>query len=281
MVFGNRQNVFNTEKMDLNLEDNKLYRRLADLEDQLKVWRNLWRQSYLIQTKHFTKWQNKDDPLPEDSVVMITDHFNSENGYHTIATVKDNISPRTYILNYVKIPAKLDSHNKIITQALMSTMTRSSQSMVLLCGPDEDKPINIDPYSINPKLPSPDAIEETIEDKPIDVPVLDNIEQVEATPLPVDPKDETLPDDQDTEQTDNMMKESVNTFQDSIQDTDENLKIIDVTEDEIIDDKPTSLSQPEAGTVKTLLRFVPDEKETNIVEIIKPTKKKRRKAKKY
>ena len=281
LVFGNRQNVFNTEKMDLNLEDNKLYRRLADLEDQLKVWRNLWRQSYLIQTKQFTKWQNKDDPLPEDSVVMITDHFNSENGYNTIATVKDNISPRTYILNYVKIPAKLDSHNKIITPALMSTMTRSSQSMVFLCGPDEDKPINIDPYSINPKLPSPDAIEETIEDKPIDVPVLDNIEQVEATPLPVDPKDETLPDDQDTEQTDNMMKESVNTFQDSIQDTDENLKIIDVTEDEIIDDKPTSLSQPEAGTVKTLLRFVPDEKETNIVEIIKPTKKKRRKAKKY
>ena len=259
----------------------------------------------MIQTKHFTKWQKKDDPLPKNSVVMVTDHFNTENDYNTIGIIIDNISPRTYILRYCKIPAKLDSNNKIITPALMSTMTRSSQSLVFLCGPDGDEPVNIDPFSINPKLPTPDAKEEAIEDIPIDDPVSADIEatpppadamgetveekliadplldDIEAAPLPADPKDEILPDGQDNEPTFNMMENAVNTFQDSIQDTDENLKIIDVTEDEIIDDKPTSLNQPEAGTVKTILRFVPDEKETNTVDLTKPTKKKRRKAKKY
>ena len=272
LVFGNRQNVFNPEKIDLNLEDNRLYRRLADLEDQLKNWRNLWRESYLTQTKLFTKWKKKDDPLPKNSVVLVTDHFNTENNYNTIATVNENISPRTYLLDYIKTPAKLDSNNKIITPALMSTLTRSAQSLVYLCGPDEDKPVNIDPFSITPKLPPPAVTEE----KQLNDPLLDDIE---AAPLPVDPKDEILPDETKSVQADKMMKEAANAFQNSIQDPDES-NIIDVTEEENIDDRPVSQNNSEKGTVKTLLRFVPDE-EAHIVQNKTQKNKKRRKPKKY
>ena len=274
LVFGNKQNVFNPEKIDLNLEDNRLYRRLAELEDQLKAWRHLWRQSYLTQTKLFTKWQKKDDPLPINSVVLIKDHFNSENGYNSFGTIKDVISPRTYLLEYVKTPAKLDSNNKIISPALMSTLTRSAQSLIFLCGPNEDVPVNVDPFSITPKLPSSSTAEETNQRDPL-------LEDVEVAPVPVDPNpvDEILPNE--NVQDEFLMKETADAFQDSVNNSDENSKIIDVTETENVDDKPTSQTNSNKGTVKTLLKFVPDEEATNIVQLKKQTKKnKTRKSKK-
>ena len=153
MVFGSQQNFYDQERLNLNLENIKLYDRLQKLESNLKAWFALWKNTYLQNTIKMTKWQKNDKmTLTPGSIVLIKDHFNSENGYNAIGEIESCISPRTFCVRYVKKQLKTDKKGQIIKPAVMDTLTRPNTSLVYLCHTNNDnETFNLDPYQPSEK----------------------------------------------------------------------------------------------------------------------------------
>ena len=148
LLRGECQGFSTFSSLDINLEGRRLYQGLNDLERQLKAWFQLWRKTFLESTRKLIKW-TEDSPqkLTLNSIVMITDHQNNENGYFTVGQISNIISPRTFEVRYVKIPPKLNKQNKIIKPAVLDTLTRPINSLIYLFEREEDKIISLDPYS--------------------------------------------------------------------------------------------------------------------------------------
>ena len=148
LLRGECQGFSTFDSLDLNLEGRRLYQGLNDLESQLKAWFQLWRKSYLENTRKLIKWtEESPQKLTLNSIVMIKDHQNNENGYYTIGQIVNILSPRTFEIKYVKSPAKLSKQNKILKPATLDTLTRPINSLIYLFEKEEEKIVNLDPYS--------------------------------------------------------------------------------------------------------------------------------------
>ena len=249
LLRGNVQNFASQERMNIDLEGHRLYERLDSLEKQLKAWFVLWTNTYLEKSKMISKWtSDSDQKLKIDSIVMIKDHYNSENGYHTIGQIHSILSPRTYKISYVKIPAKLNKKNQVIKAALIDTLTRPIQSIIYLCEPKENLTFNLDPFS-----------QEEAE----------NIPDVNNVPVTVT-EDAVLNDDESL-----IADQVVNILQEPVDVDVPSKSIEDVTNQEVNTVKKNDVSS--RGTVNTLLKFIPDTEVQKVVELATPKKNKRKK----
>ena len=247
LLRGNVQNFASQERMNIDLEGHRLYERLDSLEKQLKAWFVLWTNTYLEKSKQISKWtSDSDQKLKVNSVVMVKDHFNSENGYHTIGQVHSILSPRTYKISYVKIPAKLNKKNQIIKAALIDTLTRPIQSMIYLCEPKENMTFNLDPFS---------------QEEAENIPDVNNVPVTEKSAPKVLNNDESLIADQ-----------VVNILQEPVDVPSRNIE--DVTNEEV---NTVQKNDKSRGTVNTLLKFIPDTDVEKVVDLATLKKNKRKK----
>ena len=256
LLRGNVQNFVSQERMNINLDGHRLYERLDSLEKQLKAWFALWTNTYLEKTKQITKWTS-DSPqkLKIGSIVMIKDHFNSENGYNTIGQIYAILSPRTYEISYVKIPSKLNKKNEIIKDAVIDTLTRPIQSIIYLCEPEENITFNLDPFYQEDQENVP---VENISPTQADSTQQDN---VPVSPLPEDSIQPALNEEESL-----IASQVVNNLQSPVDHPPENIE--DVTDKEI--DLPKESDEEVSsnrGTVNTLMKFIPDDNVDKMVEV--------------
>ena len=146
LLFGGRNNYFYPARLDLDLSANKLYRKLTNLEEELKAWRNVWHLVYLQEVKKILKFKEKSQLIEEDAVVMVSDHLNEETLQPALGIALRKLSERTFEILYIKKHAKLDLNGKILKKAVHSTLTRPIQSLIFLFNTKNTSEASIDPF---------------------------------------------------------------------------------------------------------------------------------------
>ena len=243
LLRGECQGFANYSNFQLNLDGNRLYQDLNNLENQLRGWFCIWRNSYLESTRKITTFLK---PSPQQlslkSVVMVKDHQNNENGYFTVGQVKSILSPRTFTIEYVKIPAKLNKKNQIIKPAVLDELTRPITSLIYLFNEEEGKTVNLDPYS--------GSNEDPVENNP------ENETQLEEISL--DEEESSIA----SNVVNNLKPEDV---------IPENVE--DITDKELVTE--TEHEKPkEKGSVNTLLKYVADENVEKVADLTTPKTRK-------
>ena len=146
LIFGQtRANTYTTQRMSFNIQGNKLYERVAQLENELNAWKKLYMDTYLLECKRSNKWKTDSKILVPGDVVLVLDHFNKTTGFPTIGRVKEAVSERTYLITYVKKDAQTASDNAIVRGPVLGELTRPAQGLSYICGSSEDGDINLEP----------------------------------------------------------------------------------------------------------------------------------------
>ena len=100
LVFGSQiQSPSNT---DIDISSVKLYKQLNILDQQLKSWKSIWYESYLQESKRFSKWKHPTSLLDVGDIVYITDHQNVETNFMSFGVIAEKLNPRTFVVKYIK-----------------------------------------------------------------------------------------------------------------------------------------------------------------------------------
>ena len=158
LLRGECQGFANHSSLQINLDGNKRYKRLNELENQLNVWFSIWKNSYLENSKKITTWKEpSSQQLKLGSIVLIRDHTSKETGYFSFGEIIEVVSPRTFRVEYVKFPPKTNKNGQILKPAVLDVLTRPITSLIYLCEKENDKIISLDPYSDSDQLSDQEA----------------------------------------------------------------------------------------------------------------------------
>jgi len=150
----------------------KLYSNLINLQADLQNWENIFKLTYVQeQLQYLERLQNR-DTLQESDVVMITDHL-GPNKQPALGFIHKVMSPRTFLVKYVKTEAKTRVTNgrlEIVKPATLATLERPAQKLVYLGKMDSE--LNLDPFV------GPDANKETQKTPQNQIPQKLSIKQV-------------------------------------------------------------------------------------------------------
>ena len=269
MVFGERGNYFTADRLNLNISGNKLYENLSKLESQLQMWKNIWCQTFLQEGMKIMKWKVDSQELKLNSIVLITDHFNSNTLFPAIGIVERVISPRTFLISYVKKEAKLNEKKEIIKPAILSTLIRPAQSLVFLTQAEENVIVDLDPFppaisvekdsvpEYSDKAPDPNLV--TVPSTPV--------KETNSTPDPAEPDSSTSPEP-------SMISDS-----DKINDDKDKESILDSAASEKLE-KAANSDVNNSESSKNILKFVHDDDIVGKVYDIAKKKTKNKKSKK-
>ena len=144
LVFGSQiQPPSNT---DIDISSVKLYKQLNILDQQLRSWKSIWYESYLQESKRFSKWKHPTSSLDVGDIVYITDHQNVETNFMSFGEIAEKLTPRTFVVKYIKKPAILNENNHIVKTAKTDKITRPAQKLVKLLEKASEREIDIDPF---------------------------------------------------------------------------------------------------------------------------------------
>ena len=253
MVFGNRGNYFTADRLNLNISGNKLYENLSRLESQLQMWKSIWSQTFLQEGMKIMKWKVDSQELKVNSIVLIIDHFNSNTLFPAIGIVEKVISPRTFLVSYVKKEAKLNEKKEIIKPAILSTLIRPAQSLVFLTQAEENVIVDLDPF--------PPAISVEKDSIPEDS---DKAPNQNLITVPFTPVKETnsIPKLDEPDST-TVSEPSMISDPDKINDDKDKESVPDSAASEKLDDKIAANSDVNNSESKNVLKFVHDD---NVVD---------------
>ena len=130
-MFGTRSDL-NNHINHSELEGIKLFESLHQLDKQIESWKRIYLDTYIQGARKFSKWQFSNGTLSTEDLVLIVDHINPETNHCSIGRVKEALSNRTYLLEYVKKPAKLSEDFTQISPPLLGELIRPGQALVKL-----------------------------------------------------------------------------------------------------------------------------------------------------
>ena len=127
----------------------KLFGRLAELDDNLKKFQDIWWNSYMLDSVKWLKWRNSGRKLKIDDCVYILDKTNPETKQNVLALVTEVKSDRTYKVEFVQKSMKVDPKTFEVTKAARkSTLDRPAQKLTLITTKDECKDFSIEPRGL-------------------------------------------------------------------------------------------------------------------------------------
>ena len=131
LMFGTKSDL-NNHINHSELEGIKLFESLHQLDKQIDSWKRIYLDTYIQGARKFSKWQFSNGTLSTEDLVLIVDHINPETNHCSIGRVKEALSNRTYLLEYVKKPAKLSEDFTQISPPLLGELIRPGQALVKL-----------------------------------------------------------------------------------------------------------------------------------------------------
>ena len=105
LMFGSKSDL-NNHINHGELEGIKLFESLHQLDKQIESWKRIYLDTYIQGARKFSKWQFSNGTLSKEDLVLIVDHINPETNHCSIGRVKEIKSDRTFLIEYVKKPAK-------------------------------------------------------------------------------------------------------------------------------------------------------------------------------
>ena len=148
LVFGARKNFFSSDV--LNPTGHMRFQQLHNLTVDLKIWENIYRSTYLLETKKWFKWKkNPQEELNVGDVVLITDHFNNNTMFPSLGMVHKKVSDRTFEVEYIIKNCVLDDQYNIITNAKKGILTRPAQVLVKITTGSQNDIVNLEPTPVN------------------------------------------------------------------------------------------------------------------------------------
>ena len=142
LVFGNAYtSEFGNPSQIGNIENNKLYRHLDELEKSLKIWKRIYVETFLVECKKAFHTKTKTMNLQKGDIVFILDYKNKTTGFPQIGIIAEVKSERTFLVKYVKKEAKLspNNSNKIVKGALLGEFLRPAQGLSFICHSRDDE----------------------------------------------------------------------------------------------------------------------------------------------
>ena len=133
---------------DLNLDNPRLFGSLQKLENELKTWNEMWAQAYLVEILNWTKWKRDENGLKKGSIVLITDHKCKESKLPALATVEEELSPRSYRVKYVKRQGEYDKDFNMTKKPLYGFLIRPNTKLVKVLDQADETERSVDPFDI-------------------------------------------------------------------------------------------------------------------------------------
>ena len=148
LVFGARKDFFSSEALDPT--GHMRFQQLHALTADLKIWENIYRSTYLLETKKWFKWKQKpDEELNIGDIVLITDHLNNTTMFPSLGMVHKKLSDRTFQLEYIMKDSVIDEKFNIINHAKKGLLTRPAQALVKITNGSQDNIVNLEPTPVN------------------------------------------------------------------------------------------------------------------------------------
>ena len=143
LLFGSNVHYF-----DINCEErHKLYKNLISIQSDIQNWRNIFNLNYGLQQMEYLERLQGDQSLELNDVVVIRDHYNKL-GQQALGTIHKVLSPRTYVVRYVKSPCETKVQGGklvVVKKASTGLLERPAQRLVFIGKPGQDN-INMDPF---------------------------------------------------------------------------------------------------------------------------------------
>ena len=168
LVFGSRKDFYPRD-IDVSTFSNiNLYRSLHDLDLSISQFHDLWTNTYNIEMLKWSKFKNKSHDLKVNSIVYILDRINKDTNQPTLGRIIEEISPRTFKVEYDKKSIQVDPDSyKVTRTAKKAKLTRPAQQLCLLVPAHEDVPtrgLDVDPFDDQifqmPDVPADIAVDE-------------------------------------------------------------------------------------------------------------------------
>ena len=109
-----------------------MFESLHQLDKQIESWKRIYLDTYVQGARKFSKWKFSNGNLSTDDLVLIADHINPETNHCSIGRVKEAKSDRSFLIEYVKKPAKLSENFTQISPPLLGELVRPRQALIKL-----------------------------------------------------------------------------------------------------------------------------------------------------